>query len=356
MVSISVIVPVFKGGEAFLECLRSLGKSVTAVDEFIVVIDGETDPMWRKEARHVTRVLVNIPRKGPAAARNVGARTATGDVLLFIDADVVVQPSTIERVRESFTDEPDIAAVFGSYDDEPVAATFLSKYRNLLHHYTHQRALEDAVTFWGACGAIRRHVFAEVGGFDERYEKPCVEDIELGYRLSNAGHRIRLRKDLQVKHLKKWSAIEMVRTDVMSRALPWTELLLSYRAFRNDLNLRLENRFSTLVLFGAVSVALLSIAMPGLLPVVGLLAFALVVVNAPFYRLLMRKHGAWFALRAIPVHWLFYACSGIGFVLGIARYVTRGRLSQMDPPEPDHKSTSETADVSTVATWAEATV
>ena len=356
MVSISIIVPVFQGGEAFVECLRSLARSVTEVDEIIVVIDGETDPVWRKEEQHVTRVLVNIPRKGPAAARNIGARVAEGDVLLFIDADVVVQPATIERVRQSFSDDPDVAAVFGSYDDEPAAPTFLSKYRNLLHHYTHQHALEDAVTFWGACGAIRRDVFANVGGFDERYQKPCVEDIELGYRLTNAGHRIRLRKDLQVKHLKKWSTVEMVRTDVMARALPWTELLFSYHAFRNDLNLRLENRFSTLVLFGAIGIGLLSFAVPGLLPVVGLLLLALVVVNAPFYRLLMRKHGAWFALRAIPVHWLFYACSGIGFVLGVARFLRRGRLSQMDPPEPEQTSTSEIADVSSVATWAEARV
>ena len=110
--------------------------------------------------------------------------------MFFVDADVTVPSDAVGQVATLFQGEPDIAALFGSYDDNPGEATFLSQYRNLLHHYVHQHAREDAATFWGACGAIRRDVFLALGGFDETYAKPSIEDIELGYRLKQAGYSI----------------------------------------------------------------------------------------------------------------------------------------------------------------------
>ncbi|WP_413171851.1 hypothetical protein [Anabaena azotica] len=77
----------------------------------------------------------------------------------FVDADVAIAPDTINRVRLAFTQDTSLAAVIGSYDDTPVASNFLSQYKNLFHHYTHQNANEDAFTFWGSCAAIRRDIF-----------------------------------------------------------------------------------------------------------------------------------------------------------------------------------------------------
>ena len=53
-------------------------------------------------------------------------------------------------------EEPGIAAVFGSYDDEPGAPNLVSQYRNLLHHFVHQTGRTEASTFWTGCGAVRR--------------------------------------------------------------------------------------------------------------------------------------------------------------------------------------------------------
>ncbi len=52
------------------------------------------------------------------------------------------------------SEEPDLAAVFGSYDDEPAAPNFLSQYKNLFHHFVHQQGSAEASTFWSGCGAI----------------------------------------------------------------------------------------------------------------------------------------------------------------------------------------------------------
>ena len=166
---------------------------------------------------------------GPGYARNRGAERAYGDILFFLDADVTVYPNATSRLHTLFTEEPDMAGVIGSYDDQPGVPNFLSQYRNLLHHYVHQKASPEGSTFWGACGAIRRVVFQDMGGFDERYLHPSVEDIELGCRMTQKAYRIRLDKALYIKHLNRWTSRSILFTDFFRRAFPWTAIILRYR-------------------------------------------------------------------------------------------------------------------------------
>ncbi len=192
-----------------------------AACEVLVVDDASTDDGADICRRKKVRVL-QLPRQsGPAAARNYGATRARGDVLFFVDADVLVRSDTLARVAGHFLNNPGVAAVFGSYDNSPAEQNFLSQYKNLYHHFVHQQASHEAVTFWAGCGAIRRDVFEAVGGFDQdRYAEPSIEDIELGYRMRRMGHRILLDKELQVKHLKQWKMGSLLRADVLNRALP----------------------------------------------------------------------------------------------------------------------------------------
>jgi len=132
-------------------------------------------------------VIALAERHGPAYARNRGAELARGDILFFVDADVVLAADATAQVRDAFREDPQLAAVFGSYDDAPAATNFLSRYKNLLHHHVHQTSRADASTFWAGCGAIRAAMLARAGGFDESFRRPSIEDIELGRRLRRAG-------------------------------------------------------------------------------------------------------------------------------------------------------------------------
>ncbi len=80
-----------------------------------------------------------------------------------------------------------------------------------------------------------------------------MEDVELGYRLRKAGHRIKLCKSLQVKHLKRWDVVSMLKADIFQRALPWTEIILRERKCINDLNTGMSGRASVIVTFVLVS-------------------------------------------------------------------------------------------------------
>jgi len=264
---------------------------------------------------------------GPAGARNLGARSAKGDILFFVDADVTIPRDAMSQMAAAFQGDPESAAVFGSYDDEPFETNFLSQYKNLLHHYVHQTANSDASTFWAACGAIRREVFLAMGGFDERYRRPSIEDIELGYRLKRAGHRIRLLKALQAKHLKRWSLGSLLKADFFYRALPWTDLILSEGQFIDDLNVKMSNRISVILIFLLCLSLLGTLFMPWLFVFAVFLMVALLAFNWHLYRFFYDKRGMRFVLKAIPWHWFYFFYSGLAFCIGFVNYRMKRRRS-----------------------------
>jgi glycosyltransferase involved in cell wall biosynthesis len=317
--TLSVIIPVHYGGENFRRCLSSIAAAVPPANEIIVVADGDTDGSWHFAEEFGAQALrVPVPQ-GPAHARNFGAQSAQGDILFFIDADVVIPPDAISKVKSTFNNNPQLAALFGSYDDEPAESNFLSQYKNLIHHYVHQMSREEASTFWAGCGAIRRQIFMEFGGFDESYRKPSIEDIELGYRLKRAGYHIRLSKRLQVKHLKRWGIISLTKSDFFDRALPWTDLILWDRQFVNDLNLRFSSRLSVILTYGLLLALIGGLWWPGLFAVACVLILSLLIINAPVYGFFLEKRGLWFMIRALPWHGFYYFYSGLAFAIGLGR-------------------------------------
>jgi GT2 family glycosyltransferase len=316
---ISVIIPVFNGGVSFKSCLSSLASAVQPPCEIIVVADGDTDSSWLVAQQFGAKVLRLTTCNGPAKARNIGAQNAKGDILFFIDADVTIYPDIIEQVEKVFQENPEIAALIGSYDDAPGDINFLSQYKNLFHHYTHQTASEEAFTFWGACGAVRRDVFLAVGGFDESYRRPSIEDIELGYRLKKAGYQIRLCKDIQVKHLKHWSPLGLLKAEFFYRALPWVELILREGA-RNDLNLGITSRISVMAVYTLALAILASLWAPQFLIVALGISLLLLGLNLPVYRFFIKKRGFWFTLRVIPWHWFYYLYGGAAVIAGTIQH------------------------------------
>lgn len=310
---LSIIVPVYNGGKDFRQCLASIQNCLRSDDEFIVVSDGDTDGSWEVAEAFGAKVIRLPSSGGPARARNTGAKIAQGDILFFVDADVMLQPDTVRLVEQQFQALPNLAALIGSYDDAPGASNFLSQYKNLFHHYTHQTSSEAASTFWGACGAIRRSIFLELGGFDESYRKPCVEDIELGYRIKRAGYSIRLCKDIQVKHLKQWRPISLLKAEIFYRALPWTALILRDRHFNADLNLSHANRFSVVLVFIMLLSLALSISVSWMLLAAAAAVLGLLIINRDVYRFFYGKRGLFFTLKVIPWHWLYFLYGGIVF-------------------------------------------
>jgi GT2 family glycosyltransferase len=332
--TLSVIIPVHNGGAHLPRCLEALRESDASRYEIVVVDDNSTDGSADVARARGFEVVRLDARRGPAAARNEGARRARGNILLFLDADVRARPDTLARVEAFFREHEEIAALFGSYDDAPDARGFVSQYKNLAHHFIHQRASADAETFWAGCGAVRREAFDAVGGFDEnRYARPSIEDIELGRRLRRRGFRIALDRGLQVKHLKRWTLASLLRADVCARAMPWSRLILEEGSMPRDLNLRAGDRASAALACAALltlafaSVALLfpapfpSLAasvlfLPALLFCAASSMLAVVfVLNLPLLRFMRARGGTLFALASFAMLALYYVYSACAFSL-----------------------------------------
>lgn len=316
--SISVVIPAFNSARTLESCLEALSHSSVQPRECIVVLDGCSDDSAAVAERHGVTAIRMAVRSGPTRARNVGVAHATGDLILFLDSDVCVHFDTLARILNRFDEDPGLNGVIGAYDDSPAASTFLSQYRNLLHCFTHRAGRSRASTFWCGCGAVRRETFVAAGGFDERFERPSIEDIEFGSRLTAQGGRILLDPQIQVQHLKRWTLLNMLRTDVFDRGIPWTRLILRSRSIPNDLSVRVSQQASLTIL--VLLVAMASLGQP--LPAVAC-AVAFLALNAAFYRFLAVRRGVLFAVRAVPLHVLYFLSSGVAFFLGaLAHFVS----------------------------------
>jgi GT2 family glycosyltransferase len=313
---LSVIVPVYNGGAQFERCLDALLASDFKDREIIVVDDHSTDGSAELCRARGIEVIRLASRQGPAAARNYGAGKARGQIIFFVDADVVVRRDTLASVAAFFRQRKGVAALFGSYDNEPEAENFFSQYKNLLNHFVHQRSSREAATFWAGCGAVRREAFEVVGGFDERkYGRPSIEDIELGSRLRRKGYTIILDRELQVKHLKRWTLLSLIRTDIFSRALPWSQLITKEGEMIDDLNLRVSDRIAAAL--SALAVALLVLSYFYAVLLIGAVAALATVflLNLPFHRFFKRLRGGWFSVGSFAMLVLYYLYSGTVFTL-----------------------------------------
>lgn len=305
---LSVVIPATNSPSTLARCLAAIRNAPDPPGEIVVVGNPET------------AVPADPRNQGPiaraAAARNRGAAMATGDVLVFIDADVEVHPDVFTRIRAALAEDPEIEAIFGAYDDEPSEAGVVSQFRNLLHHHVHKSSPGTINTFWTGLGAVRRETFMGIGGFPER----SMEDVELGMRLAARGASIVLDPRIQGKHLKRWTINGMVRTDLVLRGAPWIALALRRRTSPAVLNLGWRHRLSAAVSVWSLGAVVRRRPGPAL---AGVGVF--VALNHSFYRLLLRRRGAGTAAAGVGLHLLHHVTGVAAVPTGVALYAVERR-------------------------------
>jgi len=322
--TISVVMPVYNAERLLGECLSALSASRGVDYEIVVVDDGSTDCSRAIAEAHGCRVIASGGRLGPAGARNRGAEQARGDIVFFVDSDVIVRPDTLHRLLDAFAD----TSVDGVIAVQAPAMRFrniCSRYKNLWMYYTYvRRAGEDVPLFYTTAAAIRRRAFLDAGGFDLNYTNPNVEDTDFGQKLARLGYRVRVLADLEVEHVKGYDLAGLLRVDFL-RSMSLARLKLRKRADAVGNDTSVPTGYILSVPLALAGVLALVVGLAARLPVpclAGTVALGVVLaLNVPFLRLL-RIHGGmrvWAAGCGILVIELLAA--GAGSAAGIATFI-----------------------------------
>jgi len=313
--TISIIMPVYNGLGYIEKSLPPLLQMLERgeVEDIVIVDDSSTDKTVEYVQSLGLKIIPSGGRLGPGAARNMAARIVNTDVIWFIDADVIVHDDAVKYILEAF-DEDGVVAIFGSYDENPPAQNFLSQYKNLVHHFYHHRGRKEASTFWSGCGAIKRNEFLQQDGFDiETYKRPSIEDIELGYRLINAGGKILLIPEMLSTHMKEWRIVNLLHTEIFCRAIPWSRLILNSTGIVNDLNVGAAERVRAVI--GCFFFIVIFLSVVRILPwwiIIAYLVFA-ILTNFELFRLFYSRKGLIFSIAAMLYHQFYYLYSTSAF-------------------------------------------
>lgn len=193
---VSIIVPAYNAAETVGACITGCLAQTHSDCEIIVVDDGSTDATAQIVQQYPVRCL-HQENKGPAAARNLGARAATGEIFAFTDSDCVPRPDWIARLLAGFADAK-VVAVGGTYANANPQHR-LSRFIHAEIQHRHGR-FDGLVDFLGSFNvAVRREAFFACAGFDESFRAASAEDNDLSYRLAHHG-QLKFVPDAIVAH------------------------------------------------------------------------------------------------------------------------------------------------------------
>jgi GT2 family glycosyltransferase len=321
MSSVSVIIPVYNNAATLRACLDAVLRSSYPVKELIVVNDGSTDGSDRV-ARGFPCSVIDLPANaGVGIARNAGAAKASGDVLFFTDADVVIRRDTIAIGMQRLVEDPGLAGVVGLYTKSCGDPGFVSTFKNLVYHHVHMGSSRSSPVFIGNCGLIRRDVFESVGGFDSVSEfRACLEDVDLGFRMTSRGYPILLDHSMQVTHHKRFTLLGLVHSDLFRRAIPWSKLILKYRRIDFDNCTRAAELFRMALAYLVIA-TIVGAAAVGEEWWLAPAALALFVASDhSVTSFLRRERGVAFAMASVPLRLLYYWSGGLGIACALATY------------------------------------
>jgi len=197
---VSVIIPVYNPSPEFFDCLTALARSTHAPFEVIIVDDCSTPPVDLSSTPLTVTLIRADESLGPGGARNLAATKAHGELLLFIDADVVIERDTIQKIVVRFEGDAHIAALSGLYTYRSNYDNLSSVYHNLYIEYKQHHVPEDGPYADTAILGVRKEIFDAAGGF--RTAMFTGEDLEFGYRLYSEGYKVCCDPRVRVSHHK----------------------------------------------------------------------------------------------------------------------------------------------------------
>lgn len=327
---LSVIIPYYNSPEKLLTLLSTLEKSRRAPTFEIVIVDDGSTPQLTSNSLLLTRVrkknirIVRLPaNKGPAIARNHGVKKSRGKFVVFLDGDVEVLPDTLYQIATVFKEDPDVVALTGVWVKEQKSRAFFPNFKALRDwsYWINERDKSGYYFLFSTrIAAIKKAVFVRLGGFNEEYPAPLVEDIELTYRIARR-YAIIFAPQVRVRH--EFEPFWPIAKKYFLRAYYWTKLYQRRKKF-DPVATTLQEAITALSGVGVIVLGLFSlialistmgewtIAATGVVGAFVVTTICHILLTAKFLAFVYREKGGVFAVKSFGTGLLLYCfiCAG----------------------------------------------
>lgn len=236
---ISIVIPYYDDADSIEALLRSILTSSSPPTYEIIVVDDKTPEPFRFEDYTLPKraaclgmtAIRQRTNRGPAAARNKGAKAARGEFLLFLDSDVELFRDTLKNLAAIYKDDEDIVAVTGVWVKDQKTDKFFPNFKALRDwsYWINERDKSGYYFLFSTrIASIKRVVFERLKGFDEKYSGALVEDIELTYRIARR-YAIIFAPNVRVRH--EFEDFWPIAKKYFWRAFYWTKLYNERKKF-----------------------------------------------------------------------------------------------------------------------------
>ena len=206
----SVIIPAHNSEQYIERCLEHVLSSDLGREFEVIVVDDDSGDLTVEKAKKFGVIMVrNKENGGPAFSRNQGAKIARGDVLVFVDSDMMIYPDTLKKIAHFLKEKNGFMGVSGNYEPHCPMKNFLSCFKNVFACYARMNQPENVDWAQSSLFAIKADAFKSVGGFNEQL-RHC-EDVMLGRALVRHGYKIAFCRTLGAKHMKVYSLSSFIK-------------------------------------------------------------------------------------------------------------------------------------------------
>ena len=310
---ITVVIPAKNAERTLPLLLDALLPQMAPDDEVFVIDDGSNDRTATiAQDRGATVFDTGDGGKGPATARNLGAYRGSGEVILFLDADVIPVDGLVDHVRKRFSNDPNLMALSGLYHPEPANDRFFHHLKAAQVQVWFAKA-KRFESFETACAAIRKTAFEKAGGFDTAYTGADVEDYEFGYSL---GAPIELDREMMVRH--HFPDFAQNTRNYFHRSRQWAKLFLKRQRFDS---VATTGGDTAMAVTAPLSIAMVWFGKAGRIELCVVLGYLLLVLwgvsKLPVVRRLVPKFGYLRSALAWPLLWIGDSMAILGAATGV---------------------------------------
>lgn len=329
---VSVIVPNYNYAATLGPCLQAVRAQTYPRLEIIVADDCSTDDSVAVARANGATVVRTIRNGGQAVTRNLGASRAAGEILFFVDSDLVLDRDAVANAVRLLQADPKVGAVCGVNDPEPlIPGRKVKEYRALQFHYWSIPKGEMPVLF-SAMFAIRARVFAELGPFDPRLR--WSEEFEYGQRMTSR-YRIQMSTAVTGLHDPDPTVASMLRK-LFHRGRARVPFYAQTRRFASGFETGPRALGSVAALLGTVGLALPVLLGPVWLIVPGGLIAASLLADAGMYRFVAARRGLGFLAYYAGIHYLVNLTIATSVAAGVLQWLGSRRFRHLydDCPVP----------------------